>query len=132
MLKVGFVCESACFSQVAKALGKFFAGSLMVCYAAGLESEEMIQDATARFMHDLYHIQMVEEDLSLQSLPEFDLVVVLGPAIALEGTKFVSLEEWEFDTKVPEDKLIEAIRSIERKVLQLAERIEAGELNEAI
>lgn len=132
MLKVGFVCESACFSQVAKALGKFFAGSLMVCYAAGLESDRMIQDATARLMHDLYHIQMVEEDLSLQSLPELDLLVVLGPAIALEGTKFVSLEEWEFDTKVPQDKLIEAIRSIERKVLQLAERIEAGELNEAI
>lgn len=132
MLKVGFVCESACFSQVAKALGKFFAGSLMVCYAAGLESDRMIQDATARLMHDLYHIQMVEEDLSLQSLPELDLLVVLGPAIALEGTKFVSLEEWDFDTKVPQDKLIEAIRSIERKVLQLAERIEAGELNEAI
>ena len=132
MLKVGFVCESACFSQVAKALGKFFAGSLMVCYAAGLESDRMIQDATARLMHDLYHIQMVEEDLSLQSLPELDLLVVLGPAIALEGTKFVSLEEWEFDTKIPEDKLIEAIRSIERKVLQLAERVEAGELNEAI
>ncbi len=130
MLKVGFVCENASFGQVAKALGKFFAGSLMVCYAAGLEMDDKKHEAAVSLMYDMYHIQLPVEDFSVRLLPNLDLLVVLGPAIGMEILSFENIEEWEFDPKVPEEKLLESIRYIERKVLNLAERIEAGEYKE--
>ena len=57
--KVAFICvHNSCRSQIAEALGKYYANDVFESYSAGTETKSQINQDAVRLKKDLYHIDM--------------------------------------------------------------------------
>ena len=57
--KVAFICvHNSCRSQIAEALGKYYASDVFESYSAGTETKPMINQDAVRIMKELYGIDM--------------------------------------------------------------------------
>ena len=129
MQKVAFICvHNSCRSQIAEALGRHLAADVFECYSAGTELKDRINPDAVRLMKELYHIDMEAEGQHsklLEALPAVDGIVTMGcnvqsPLLPCKWREDCGLDD---PTGQPDAVFLETIRQIEKKILQLKERL---------
>lgn len=81
MKKVGFICvHNSCRSQIAEALGRYYASDVFESYSAGTETKPQINQDAVRLMKELYGIDMEKTHNSkvLSEIPALDIVITMG------------------------------------------------------
>ena len=79
--KVAFICvHNSCRSQIAEALGKYYASDVFESYSAGTETKPEINQDAVRIMKQLYGIDMEKTQRSklLSDIPPVDVVITMG------------------------------------------------------
>lgn len=125
--KVAFICvHNSCRSQIAEALGKHLASDTFECYSAGTETKPQINQDAVRLMKNLYGIDMEQTQYSklLEDIPEVDIVVTMGCNVQCPYLPCSHREDWGLDdpTGKSDDKFLEVIGEIEKKLMDLKER----------
>ena len=63
--RIAFICvHNSCRSQIAKALGKYYASDTFESYSAGTETKPKINQDAVRLMKELYGIDMEKDQYS--------------------------------------------------------------------
>lgn len=129
--KVAFVCvHNSCRSQIAEALGKYFANDIFESYSAGTETKPQINQDAVRLVKDVYHIDMEKEQYSklIQDIPAVDIVVTMGCNVNCPFLPCKYREDWGLeDPSGKEDKeFLEIMKIIENKINDLAIRVQDG------
>ncbi len=129
--KVAFVCvHNSCRSQIAEALGKHLASDIYDSYSAGTETVPQINADAVRLMKSNYDIDMTVDHYSktIDALPKVDVVVTMGCNVSCPFLPSQHREDWGLDD--PSGKadavFLETIAAIEKKVLDLKDRIASG------
>ena len=138
MTKVAFICvHNSCRSQIAEALGKYYASDVFESYSAGTETKPKINQDAVRIMKQLYGIDMEKTQRSklLSDIPPVDVVVTMGCPVDVVVTMGCNVncpylpckyrEDWglEDPTGNTDEVFVEVIKSIEQKIFELKERI---------
>ena len=129
--KVAFVCvHNACRSQIAEALGKHLASEVFESYSAGTETKDALNPDAVRLMKSSYGIDMEasQKPKLLADIPKVDIVVTMGCEVNCPWLPCKHREDWGLDdpTGQSDDVFINTIATIERKVLELKNRILNG------
>lgn len=128
MTKVAFICvHNSCRSQLAEALGKYFASDVFESYSAGTETKPKINQDAVRIMKQLYGIDMEKTQRSklLSDIPPVDVVVTMGCNVNCPYLPCKHREDWglEDPTGNTDEVFVEVIKSIEQKIFELKERL---------
>ncbi len=128
MTKVAFICvHNSCRSQIAEALGKYYASDVFESYSAGTETKPKINQDAVRIMKQLYGIDMEKTQRSklLSDIPPVDVVVTMGCNVNCPYLPCKYREDWglEDPTGNTDEVFVEVIKSIEQKIFELKERI---------
>ncbi len=126
--KVAFICvHNSCRSQIAEALGKYYASEVFESYSAGTEIKPRINQDAVRIMKQLYGIDMEQSQYSklITEIPEPDIAISMGCNV---GCPFIGRDfddNWglEDPTGKSDEKFEEIIKEIERKILHLRNNI---------
>lgn len=134
-VKVAFVCvHNSCRSQMAEALGKKLAADVFESYSAGTEIKPNINKDAVKIIKQLYGIDMEMTQFSklISDIPQPDIVITMGCNVNCPYLPCKHREDWglEDPTGKSEDEFIKTARIIEKKILQLKERIENNKLTE--
>lgn len=126
--KVAFVCvHNSCRSQIAEALGKYYANDVFESYSAGTETKPQINQDAVRLMKDLYHIDMEKTQYSklIDELPKIDIVITMGCNVECPYIVCSHREDWglEDPSGKSDDEFKYIIQSIENKILELKNRL---------
>lgn len=126
---MAFVCvHNSCRSQMAEALGKNLAGDVFESYSAGTETKPNINQDAVRIMKQLYDIDMEKTHYSklISDIPQPDVVITMGCNVNCPYVPCKYREDWGFDdpTGKSDEEFIATARTIEKKILDLKERIE--------
>ncbi|HBQ64115.1 MAG TPA: low molecular weight phosphatase family protein [Clostridiales bacterium] len=126
--KVAFICvHNSCRSQMAEALGKYYAGEMFESYSAGTETHPKINPDAVRIIKQLYGIDMEKTQFSkrVDDLPPVDIVVTMGCGVNCPWLPAMHREDWglEDPTGKEDDAFIATARAIEKKILDLKARI---------
>ena len=129
--KIAFVCvHNSCRSQVAEALGKLLAANAFDSYSAGTEITPQINQDAVRLMKQLYGVDMEQNQYSklLSDIPPVDIVITMGCDVSCPSLPCQYRENWDLDdpTGKGDEIFLEVIRRIEKKVLELKDRVENG------
>lgn len=121
MTKVAFICvHNSCRSQIAEALGKYFAANVLECYSAGTETKPQINQDAVRLMKQLYGIDMelTQRSKLLADIPPVDIVVTMGCNAACPYLPCKRREDWGLvdPTGKSDDEFIAVIKQIEGKI----------------
>lgn len=84
--KVAFICvHNSCRSQIAEALGKYFAADVFESYSAGSETKPQINPTAVRLMKDIYGLDMERFQCSktFDSILELDITILIGCGLPL-------------------------------------------------
>lgn len=79
--KVAFICvHNSCRSQIAEALGHYFASDIFDSYSAGTETKPIINQDAVRIMKQMYGIDMEETQYSklINDIPKPDIAISMG------------------------------------------------------
>ncbi len=130
-LKVAFICvHNSCRSQIAEALGKYFASDVFESYSAGTETKPQINQDAVRLVKKIYNIDMEQTQYSklITELPEVDITVKMGCNVICPFVDSKYEEDWGLnDPTGKNDEEFEAvIAEIEKKVKELAAKLEMG------
>lgn len=122
--KVAFICvHNSCRSQIAEALGKYYASDVFECYSAGTETKPMINQDAVRIMKELYGIDMEKSQRSklLSDIPPVDVVITMGCNVHCPYLPCSLREDWGLvdPTGKSDEEFIKAIEEIETKILEL-------------
>ena len=122
--KVAFICvHNSCRSQIAEALGKYYASDVFESYSAGTETKSMINQDAVRIMKELYGIDMEKSQRSklLSDIPPVDVVITMGCNVHCPYLPCSLREEWGLvdPTGKSDEEFIKAIEEIETKILEL-------------
>ena len=128
MKKVAFICvHNSCRSQIAEALGKYFASDVFESYSAGTETKPQINQDTVRIMKEMYGIDMEKAQYSklILDIPEPDIVISMGCNV---GCPFIGRpfdDNWGLDdpTGKSDEEFTEIISRIELKIKNLIDRM---------
>ena len=128
MTKVAFICvHNSCRSQIAEALGKYYASDEFEGYSAGTETKPKINQDAVRIMRQLYGIDMEKTQRSklLSDIPPVDVVVTMGCNVNCPYLPCKHREDWglEDPTGNTDEVFVEVIKSIEQKIFELKERL---------
>ena len=130
---VAFICvHNSCRSQMAEALGKKLCSDVFESYSAGTETKPQINQDAVRLMKKVHGIDMEQNQYSklLEELPEINIVITMGCNVHCPFLPCRHREDWGLDD--PSGKEDEAflftMQSIEKKLLDLKQRIVSGEL----
>ncbi|HIX98849.1 arsenate reductase ArsC [Faecalicatena contorta] len=128
MTKVAFICvHNSCRSQIAEALGKYYASDVFESYSAGTETKPKINQDAVRIMKQLYGIDMEKTQRSklLSDIPPVDVVVTMGCNVNCPYLPCKHREDWglEDPTGNTDEVFVEVIKSIEQKIFELKERL---------
>ena len=128
MTKVAFICvHNSCRSQIAEALGKYYASDVFESYSAGTETKPKINQDAVRIMKQLYGIDMEKTQRSklLSDIPPVDVVVTMGCNVNCPYLPCKYREDWglEDPTGNTDEVFVEVIKSIEQKIFELKERL---------
>lgn len=126
--KVAFICvHNSCRSQIAEALGKYYAADVFESYSAGTETKPQINQDAVRIMKELYGIDMKETQYSklISDIPEPDIAISMGCNV---GCPFIGREfddNWglEDPTGKSDDEFKLVIQQIEEQIMQLKDRL---------
>lgn len=129
--KAAFVCvHNSCRSQIAEALGKHLASDVFESYSAGTETKPQMNQDAVRLMKEQFGIDMEETQYSklLSDIPEVDIVITMGCNVTCPHLPCRHREDWglEDPTGKSDEEFRKTIREIEKKILDLKERVEAG------
>lgn len=122
--KVAFICvHNSCRSQIAEALGKYYASDVFESYSAGTETKPMINQDVVRIMKELYGIDMEKSQRSklLSDIPPVDVVITMGCNVHCPYLPCSLREDWGLvdPTGKSDEEFIKAIEEIETKILEL-------------
>ena len=127
--KVAFICvHNSCRSQIAEALGKYFASETFECYSAGTETVPQINQDAVRLMKQVYGIDMEQTQQSklLSELPPVDIVVTMGCNVNCPYLPCKHREDWglEDPTGQPDERYLQTMQIIEQKVLEIKQKLQ--------
>lgn len=122
--KVAFICvHNSCRSQIAEALGKYYASDVFESYSAGTETKPMINQDAVRIMKELYGIDMEKSQRSklLSDIPPVDVVITMGCNAHCPYLPCSLREDWGLvdPTGKSDEEFIKTIEEIETKILEL-------------
>lgn len=125
---VAFICvHNSCRSQIAEALGKLLASDVFVSCSAGSETKPWINQDAVRLMKALYGIDMEKDQYSktFKQIPEPDIAISMGCDVGCPYIGRAFDENWNLDdpTGKSDEAFISVIREIEKRVLQLKQRL---------
>ena len=128
MKKVAFVCvHNSCRSQMAEALGKKLTADVFKSYSAGTETKPRINADAVRLMKQVHGIDMEQTQYSklLSDIPPVDVVVTMGCNVQCPFLPCQHREDWGLEDPSGKDAaaFLETMAAIERKVLDLKERL---------
>ncbi|MDF2589056.1 MAG: hypothetical protein K0S41_2897 [Anaerocolumna sp.] len=131
--KVAFVCvHNSCRSQIAEALGNHLASDVFDSYSAGTETKPQINQDAVRLMKEIYKIDMEKTQRSklIEDIPAIDMVITMGCNVNCPYLPCKHREDWGLDdpSGKSDDVFKETIRTIEKKIIELASRINKGEI----
>jgi arsenate reductase len=130
-LKVAFICvHNSCRSQMAEAISKIFVSDTYEAYSAGTNIKNQINQDAVKVIKEIYNVDMEEKQKSklIYSLPNIDIIVTMGCEVECPYLPSLHREEWGLDdpTGKPIEVFIETAKTIESKVIDLADRIKKG------
>jgi len=130
-LKVAFICvHNSCRSQMAEAISKIFVSDTYEAYSAGTNIKNQINQDAVKVIKEIYHVDMEEKQKSklIDSLPNIDIIVTMGCEVECPYLPSLHREDWGLDdpTGKPKEVFIETAKTIESKVIDLADRIKKG------
>ncbi|MCW1713787.1 MULTISPECIES: arsenate reductase ArsC [Synergistaceae] len=130
--KVAFVCvHNSCRSQIAEALGKKLAADAFESYSGGTELKDRINQDAVRLMKRIYGIDMEKDQYSklIFDIPDPDVVIKMGCNVTCPAIEGAYEEDWGLDdpTGKGDNVFLEAIDTIERKILELKAKISCSE-----
>ena len=122
--KVAFICvHNSCRSQIAEALGKYFALDTFDSFSAGTEIKPQINQDAVRIIKKLYGIDMEIEQYSklIADIPSPDIAISMGCNV---GCPFIGRpfdDNWGLDdpTGKSDEEFETVIKQIEDKILSL-------------
>lgn len=123
--KVAFICvHNSCRSQIAEALGKYYASDVFESYSAGTETKPHINRDAVRIMKALYGIDMEangQYSKLISEIPDADIAISMGCNV---GCPYIGRgfdDNWGLDdpTGRSDDDFKSVIKSIERNILEL-------------
>lgn len=131
-LKVAFICvHNSCRSQIAEALGNYFASDVFESYSAGTETKPRINQDAVRIMKELYDIDMEKTQYSklIHEIPSPDIAVSMGCNV---GCPFIGRafdDNWELEdpTGKSDEEFRRVISKIEENIFKLKVKIESME-----
>lgn len=126
--KVAFICvHNSCRSQIAEALGRYFAGDVFESYSAGTETKPQINRDAVRLMKKLYGIDMEKTQYSktFDRIPTPDIAVSMGCDV---GCPYIGRDfddNWGLPdpTGKSDEEFIRVIEMITDNILQLKEKL---------
>lgn len=130
--KIAFICvHNSCRSQIAEALGKHLAGEVFESYSAGTEIKPQINQDAVRLMKEIYDIDMEAKgqySKLITEIPKVDLAISMGCNV---GCPFIGREfddNWglEDPTGKSDEEFTRVIREIEKRILEIKEKLSAG------
>ncbi|MGN0169492.1 MAG: arsenate reductase ArsC [Lachnospiraceae bacterium] len=127
--KVAFICvHNSCRSQIAEALGKYFAADVFESYSAGTEIKTEINRDAVRMMKQRYGIDMEQTQYSklISEIPEPDIAISMGCNVGCPfiGRPFDANWGLEDPTGKPDEEFVKVIDEIEKNILQLKRELE--------
>lgn len=130
---VAFICvHNSCRSQMAEALGKKLCSDVFESYSAGTETKPQINQDAVRLMKQVHSIDMEQNQYSklLEELPEIDIVITMGCNVHCPFLPCRHREDWGLDdpSRKEDEAFLFTMQSIEKKLLDLKQRIVSGEL----
>lgn len=131
--KAAFICvHNSCRSQIAEALGRHLAADTFESFSAGTETKPTINQDAVRIMKELYDIDMEAEGQYcklIENIPPVDAVITMGCNVNCPVLPCQLREDWglEDPTGKSDDEFIKVIKTIESKILNLAERLRKTE-----
>ena len=123
--KVAFICvHNSCRSQIAEALGKYYASDVFESYSAGTETKPTINQDAVRIMKELYGIDMEangQYSKLISEIPDADIAISMGCNV---GCPYIGRgfdDNWGLDdpTGKSDDDFKSVIKSIESNILEL-------------
>ncbi len=131
--KVAFICvHNSCRSQIAEALGKHLASDVFESYSAGTETKAKINQDAVRLMKKIYDIDMEKTQYSklITELPDIDITIKMGCNVVCPFLPSKYEEDWglEDPTGKSDTDFEMVIAEIDKKVIELAEKIRNGNL----
>ena len=122
--KVAFVCvHNSCRSQIAEALGKYYASDVFDSYSAGTETKPHINSDAVRLMKKLYSIdmEMSQHSKLLAEIPLVDIAVTMGCNVECPLLPCRHREDWglEDPTGKSDEFFIDTIKRIETRIIEL-------------
>ena len=128
MKKVAFICvHNSCRRQIAEALGKKLASDVFESYSAGTETKPQINRDAVRLMKKVHGIDMeaTQHSKLLSDNPEVDVVITMGCNVQCPFMPCSHREDWglEDPSGKSDEAILETIRLIEEKVLDLRKRL---------
>lgn len=126
MKKVAFICvHNSCRSQIAEALGKYYASDVFESYSAGTETKPQINQDAVRLMKEIYGIDMEKTQYSklISDIPEVDLAISMGCNVGCPYIGRSFDDNWSLDdpTGKYDDEFRMIISKIEARILKLKE-----------
>lgn len=129
--KVAFICvHNSCRSQMAEAMGKYFAADVFDSYSAGTERKDRINQDAVRLMKQTYGIDMEETQKSklLIDIPNPDVVITMGCNVQCPVIPCKLREDWglEDPTGKSDAEFLEIMNQIEQNISDLRKRLLKG------
>lgn len=126
--KVAFICvHNSCRSQIAEALGKKLGSDVFESYSAGTQLKDHINPDAVRLMKQLYGIDMEssQHNKLISEISQPDVVILMGCNVSCPTLRGQHTEDWGLDdpTGLGDETFKETIKAIEKKVLELKERL---------
>lgn len=126
--KIAFICvHNSCRSQIAEALGKYYASDTFESYSAGTETKPLINQDAVRLMKELYGIDMEKDQYSklISDIPHPDIAISMGCNV---GCPFIGRafdDNWELDdpTGKTDEEFVTVINKIEENILELRKQL---------
>lgn len=125
---VAFVCvHNSCRSQIAEALGRYFAADVFYSCSAGTETKPQINQDAVILVEKMYPVSMENQYSKLiKDIPSPDIVITMGCNVKCPYLPCKHREDWGLDdpTGKNDDEFIKVINIIEDRILDLKKRIE--------
>ena len=127
--KVAFLCvHNSCRSQIAEALGRYFAADIFDSYSAGTETKPQINQDAVRIIKELYGIDMEKDQYSktTESIPEPDIAISMGCDVECPNIGGAFDDNWglEDPTGKSDEIFRSVIKQIEENILELKEKLQ--------
>ena len=126
--KVAFICvHNSCRSQMAEALGKYFAADVFESHSAGTETKPQINQDAVRIIKELYGIDMEKTQYSklITDIPDPDIAISMGCNVRCPFIGKAFDDDWglEDPTGKSDEEFKVIIKEIESRILQLKDEL---------